>query len=56
MVQKTIKVSEKLHKFLTKNAVRKNDTYEEIIWRMLGLKALTKEQEKEIKAGYEEFI
>ena len=57
MVQiKQIKVSERLHKFLHKNAVRKDETYEEIIWRMLGLKTLTKAQEKEIKAAYEDLI
>ena len=56
MVRKSIQVSEKLHKFLEKNALNKTDTYEMIIWRLLGLKKLSEEQAKEVKAGYEKHI
>ena len=57
MVQiKTLRISERLHKFLTNNAVRKGESYEEIIWRMLGTKTLTKEQSNEIKSAYEKLV
>lgn len=49
----SIQVSERLVKFLKNNCVRKGETYEEIIWRLLGQKALTKEQKQEVKRGYE---
>ena len=51
-----IKVSEKLHKFLTDNSIRKAETYEDIIWRLLSLKVLTKEQIRVVKAKYEEYL
>lgn len=50
MTHTTIRISERLRKFLSDNVVKKGESYEEIIWRMLGLKQLTKEQEKDIKA------
>ena len=51
----TLKVSKKLHEFLKKNSIW-GQTLEETIWRLLGQKALTKEQKQEIKSGYEEFL
>jgi len=56
MAHTTIRISERLHKFLQNNVVRKGESYEEIIWKLLGLKKLNEEQAKEVKAGYEEFI
>lgn len=53
---KTIRISERLWKFLNNNSTRKGETYEEIIWKMLGLKKLTKEQSNEIKSAYEELV
>ena len=53
---KMIKVSEKLHKFLTDNSIKKGETYEDIIWRLLSLKVLTKEQIRVVKAKYEEYL
>lgn len=54
MVVKTvpIRMSLKLRDFLKKNG-GKGESYEEIIWRLLGQKTLTKEQSKIIKAKYE---
>ncbi len=48
----TIKISKKLHKFLTDEGA-KRESYEDIIWRLLGQKTLTTEQSKIIKAKYE---
>tara|TARA_Y100000310_G_scaffold295555_1_gene327051 strand:+ start:10276 stop:10449 length:174 start_codon:yes stop_codon:yes gene_type:complete len=48
----TIKISKRLHKFLTIQGL-KSESYDDIIWRLFGQKALTKEQSKEIKSKYE---
>ncbi len=48
-----IQVSRRLKTFLDKNQTYKGQTYEDIIWRLLGTKTLTKEQTKEIKSAYE---
>lgn len=54
MVQKPkIQISERLKKFLDKNSTHKSQSYEDIIWRLLGTKTLTKEQSEEIKSAYE---
>ena len=52
----SIQASERLKKFLADNSSRKGETYEEIIWRLLGQKTLTKEQTKYCNASYEEFL
>ena len=41
---KTIRISEKLHKFLDEHCLKRGETYEETIWRLLGEKTLTKER------------
>ncbi len=51
-----IQISKRLKKFLDENTTRKGETYEEIIWRLLGQKTLTKEQTQYCKARYEEFV
>ena len=51
----TIKVSKRLHSFLKKNSVW-GQTLEETIWRLLGQKALTKEQKQEVKANFEKSL
>jgi len=48
----SVKLSKRLRDFLTKQGL-KNESYDEVIWRLLGQKELTKEQKKEVKAGYE---
>ncbi len=48
MKKTSIQISERLQKFLAKNSSRKGETYEDIIWRLLGQKTLTKEQQKVI--------
>ena len=55
MVEKmvSVKLSKRLRNFLTKNGL-KNESYDEVIWRLLGQKALTKEQKQEIKSAYED--
>lgn len=54
MVEKkvSVKLSKRLRDFLTKNGL-KNESYDEVIWRLLGQKELTKEQKQEVKAGFE---
>ncbi len=49
-----IQISEKLKKFLDENSTHKKQTYEDIIWRLLGEKTLTQEQKQFCKASYEE--
>ena len=55
MVEKmvSVKLSRSLKDFLTKNGL-KNESYDEVIWRLLGQKELTKEQKQEIKSAYED--
>lgn len=45
---KSIKISEELHNFLMKQGV-KGDTFEEVIWSLIGNKQMTKETEKDFK-------
>jgi len=57
MGQKTsIAISKKLRDFLDKNSTNKKQTYEDIIWLLLGTKTLTKEQKEECKKSYEKHI
>jgi hypothetical protein len=57
MVEKmvSVKLSKRLRDFLTKQGL-KNESYDEVIWRLLGQKTLTKEQKQEVKAGYEAML
>jgi hypothetical protein len=57
MVEKmvSVKLSKKLREFLTKQGL-KNESYDEVIWRLLGQKALTKEQKQEVKANFEKSL
>lgn len=57
MVDKTVsvKLSKKLRDFLTRQGL-KNESYDEVIWRLLGQKALTKEQKQEVKANFEKSL
>ncbi|KKL09246.1 hypothetical protein LCGC14_2567820 [marine sediment metagenome] len=55
-IKSSIKISQRLKDFLSNNSTRKGETYEDIIWRLLSLKVLTKEQGKIIKAKYEELL
>lgn len=45
---KTLRISDELHKFL-KNQGVKGDTFEEVIWSLIGNKQMTKETEKDFK-------
>lgn len=57
MVQKPkIQISDRLKKFLDDNSTHKNQTYEDIIWLLLGAKTMTKEQKAFCKASYEEAL
>lgn len=51
----SVKLSKRLRDFLTKQGL-KNESYDEVIWRLFGQKELTKEQRKEIKSVYEDSI
>ena len=52
----TIAISERLRKFLDDNSTNKKQTYEDVIWRLLGTKMLTKDQKDYCKKGYEEAL
>jgi citrate synthase len=57
MVQETtIRISHKLRDYLIKNSANKTQSYEDVIWMLLGAKALTKEQREEAKAEYEKCL
>lgn len=49
----SIKISKRLKEFLDKSSTHKGQTYDDIIWRLLGQKELTKEQKQEVKADFE---
>ena len=51
-----IVISTRLKKFLDKNSVNKSQTYEDVIWMLLGTKTLTKEQKDLCKSAYEESL
>ena len=51
----SVKLSKRLRDFLTKQGL-KNESYDEVIWRLLGQKALTKEQKQEVKANFEKSL
>lgn len=54
MVQKTtIEITMRLRDFLINNSTNKNQTYEDVIWRLLGTKTLTKEEKAYCKSEYE---
>jgi|TARA_R100000501_G_C2622598_1_gene115776 flavoprotein len=52
----TIKISHKLKDYLIKNSVSKTQSYEDVIWMMLGAKTLTQQQKAEAKSNYEELL
>ena len=56
VINTTIKISHRLRDFLIKNSTNKNQTYEDIIWILLGTKTMTKEQKDFCKASYEEAL
>ena len=51
----SVKLSKRLRDFLTRNGL-KNESYDEVIWRLLGQKVLTKEQKQEVKANFEKSL
>ncbi len=49
---KSIKVSDKLHKYLLENGT-KSDSFEQIIWRLIGMKKIAKEDKTKLPSDYE---
>jgi len=45
---KTLRISDELHAFLRKQGV-KGDTFEQVIWSLIGTKQMTRETEKDFK-------
>ena len=45
-----LRISDELHTFLRKQGV-KGDTFEQVIWTLIGTKQLTRDQEKDFKEG-----
>ena len=52
----SIKISEELKKFLKENSINLTQTYEDVIWMLIGTNTLTKEQKLKAKLKYEEFL
>lgn len=52
---KMLRISEELHKFL-KNQGVKGDTFEQVIWSLIGNKQLTRETEKDLKEAKRKFM
>ena len=55
-IKRSIKISDKLKDYLDKNSVSRRQTYEDVIWMMLGAKTLTQQQKAEAKSNYEELL
>ncbi|MHA1201316.1 MAG: hypothetical protein ACTSQ4_02190 [Candidatus Heimdallarchaeaceae archaeon] len=49
----SVKLSKRLRDFLDKNSTNKRQTYEDVIWVLLGTKTLTKDQRAECISAYE---
>ena len=49
--QKSIKISEKLHKFLVDRGT-KSDSFEDVIWRLIGQKEISQEDVKSLPPEY----
>ncbi len=54
--KRSIKISDDLKEFLKKNSVSLNQTYEDVIWMLIGTNTLTKEQKLKAKRKYEECL
>ena len=55
----SVKIDKELHNFLTDNAVKKGESYNDIIWRFLLSKKLSEENKeaiKEAKKNWEQFL
>ena len=53
MTQKTtIEISHKLRDFLIKKSTRKNQSYEEVLWMLIGNKEIAKEDSQQIPPKY----
>lgn len=51
----SVKLSKRLREMLKKEGV-KGESYDDILWRLLGQKTLTKEQHQRIKQAYEDAL
>ena len=49
----SIKMSRELRDFLIKNSTSNIQTYEDVIWMLIGTNTLTKEQKSKAKLKYE---
>ena len=49
---KGVKMSEKLHSYLLDRAT-KRESFEDVIWRLIGQKKLAKEDKKKLPSEYE---
>ena len=52
----TIRISEDLHRFLSKNITHKKQNFETIIWNLIGMEKLSREQTKDYKKGKESYL
>ncbi len=52
----SVKMSKKLRDFLDDNSVSRKQTYEDVIWMLIGINTLTKKQKIKAKSKYEESL
>lgn len=50
----SVRISNKLKDFLDDNSVARKQTYEDVIWMLIGTNTLSKEQKNKAKSKYEE--
>lgn len=55
-LKRSVKISDELRDFLIKNSTSKIQTFEDIIWMLIGTNTLTKEQKAKAKLKYEEAL
>ena len=55
-LKRSIKISQELKDFLVKNSTSNVQTYEDVIWMLIGTNTLTKEQKLKAKKKYGELL
>ncbi len=54
VVKTSISISIKLRDFLDEHSTRRGQTYEDVIWMLIGNKEITKENKKQLPSEYED--
>ncbi len=53
MQKTTIEISHKLRDFLIEKSTRKGQSYEQVLWMLIGNKEISKESKKQLPSEYE---